>query len=62
MEVPEILRSGDHGRVASWRTQMSIERTRRVRPDLYARWSQAAAGGRSKASDRAAGQIDDDND
>lgn len=62
MEVPEILRSGDHGRVASWRTQMSIERTRRVRPDLYARWSQAAAGGRSKASDRTAGQIDDDND
>jgi tRNA (guanine37-N1)-methyltransferase len=43
MDVPEILRSGDHGRVAAWRRERAIERTRRVRPDLYARWR--AAGG-----------------
>lgn len=37
MTVPAILRSGDHGRVAAWRRRQAIERTRRVRPDLWAR-------------------------
>jgi tRNA (guanine37-N1)-methyltransferase len=41
MDVPPILRSGDHGRVAMWRAQQAQERTRRVRPDLYARWQRA---------------------
>lgn len=34
LEVPDILRSGDHGAVARWRHQQAVERTRRVRPDL----------------------------
>lgn len=34
-EVPPILLSGDHGRVAEWRRQQRIERTRERRPDLY---------------------------
>jgi tRNA (guanine37-N1)-methyltransferase len=34
LEVPEVLRSGNHGAVASWRRRRSIERTREVRPDL----------------------------
>jgi len=33
-EVPEILRSGDHGKVARWRRKQSILRTRRRRLDL----------------------------
>lgn len=33
-EVPQVLRSGDHGAVAAWRREKQIERTRRVRPDL----------------------------
>jgi len=33
-EVPEVLRSGDHGRVARWRLAQALERTRRLRPDL----------------------------
>jgi tRNA (guanine37-N1)-methyltransferase len=33
-EVPPVLRSGDHGAVARWRHEQSLERTRRVRPDL----------------------------
>jgi tRNA (guanine37-N1)-methyltransferase len=33
-EVPEILRSGDHGAIARWRRDQAIERTRQVRPDL----------------------------
>jgi tRNA (guanine37-N1)-methyltransferase len=32
--VPEILRSGDHGRIAAWRREQSLERTRSRRPDL----------------------------
>ncbi len=34
MEAPEILLSGDHGRIAAWRRQQAIERTRERRPDL----------------------------
>jgi tRNA (guanine37-N1)-methyltransferase len=32
--VPEVLRSGDHGRVARWRRAMALRRTRERRPDL----------------------------
>ncbi len=34
MKVPEILLSGDHGKIAQWRHQQSLERTRKNRPDL----------------------------
>ena len=34
MEVPEVLRSGDHARIASWRRAESERRTRERRPDL----------------------------
>lgn len=33
-EVPEILRSGDHARIARWRRQQSLLRTGARRPDL----------------------------
>ena len=36
LEVPPILRGGDHGAVAAWRHEQAIERTRRQRPDLLA--------------------------
>jgi tRNA (guanine37-N1)-methyltransferase len=32
--VPEVLLSGDHGRVDKWRAEQRLERTRRRRPDL----------------------------
>jgi tRNA (guanine37-N1)-methyltransferase len=35
-EVPEILRSGDHARVARWRRAQALHRTVRSRPDLIA--------------------------
>lgn len=38
LEVPAILRSGDHGAIARWRFAQQRERTRQRRPDLYARW------------------------
>jgi tRNA (guanine37-N1)-methyltransferase len=34
MEVPEVLLSGDHGRIEAWRDEKRIEKTRRRRPDL----------------------------
>jgi tRNA (guanine37-N1)-methyltransferase len=34
LEVPAVLRSGDHGAIAAWRHERSLERTRAVRPDL----------------------------
>jgi len=35
--VPDVLRSGDHGRVAAWRRAESLVRTLRRRPDLLGR-------------------------
>jgi tRNA (guanine37-N1)-methyltransferase len=32
--VPDILVSGDHAKVARWRRQQALQRTRRRRPDL----------------------------
>ncbi len=32
--VPEVLRSGDHGKVEEWRKQQRLERTQERRPDL----------------------------
>ena len=34
-KVPEILLSGDHAKVDAWRLKQSIERTKKLRPDLY---------------------------
>ena len=34
MEVPAVLLSGDHGKVAVWRREQSLRRTARLRPDL----------------------------
>lgn len=36
--VPEILLSGDHGKVDAWRLAQSLERTRQRRPDLYEKY------------------------
>lgn len=33
-DVPEVLLSGDHARIAEWRKQQALERTRQRRPDL----------------------------
>lgn len=35
-EVPDVLRSGDHGRVGRWRHAVALARTARARPDLFA--------------------------
>lgn len=34
IDAPEVLLSGDHGKIARWRRDQSLERTQRVRPEL----------------------------
>jgi len=36
-QVPEVLVSGDHARIARWRRQQALLRTRQRRPDLLAK-------------------------
>jgi len=40
--IPEVLRSGDHAKIAAWRLQRSQADTRSRRPDLWQRHSDAA--------------------
>lgn len=49
-EVPEVLRSGDHARVAAWRRAQALARTVARRPDLV-----AARGGLTPAERRLLG-------
>ena len=42
LDVPEVLLSGHHGRVARWRRDRALERTARRRPDLLERLDPAA--------------------
>ncbi len=35
MEVPDVLVSGDHGRIDAWRIEQAQQRTRSRRPDLW---------------------------
>jgi tRNA (guanine37-N1)-methyltransferase len=39
--IPEVLRSGDHAKIAAWRKAKAIEDTRLRRPDLIARHGDA---------------------
>jgi tRNA (guanine37-N1)-methyltransferase len=52
--IPEVLRSGDHAKIAAWRKARAIEDTRLRRPDLYERH-----GGVSQASPSGARQRDE---
>jgi len=56
--VPDVLRSGDHGRIARWRRLMSLWRTWQRRPDLLEtadltpeeqKWTDAFRQGRTPA-------------
>ena len=40
--IPEVLRSGDHAKIARWRLERSEQDTRLRRPDLWQRHSDAA--------------------
>ena len=40
--IPEVLRSGDHAKIAAWRHDMALRETRLRRPDLMSRHGGAA--------------------
>jgi len=39
MKVPDVLRSGDHKKIAKWREEMSFERTKERRPDMIEKFN-----------------------
>ena len=53
--IPEVLRSGDHAKIAAWRKARSEEDTRLRRPDLWERHTdardQSASGARHETKD-----------
>ncbi len=53
--IPEVLRSGDHAKIAAWRRQRSEHDTRLRRPDLWERHTgarvQSASGARHEDQD-----------
>lgn len=55
--VPEVLRSGDHGRVARWRRAQALRRTLDRRPDLI-----ATRGGLTDAERKLLAEFDPDGD
>jgi tRNA (guanine37-N1)-methyltransferase len=55
--IPEVLRSGDHAKIAAWRHQRAVEDTRLRRPDLIERH-----GGASQAPPSGARQRDEGED
>ena len=54
--IPEVLRSGDHAKIAAWRKARSDIDTRLRRPDLWERHEdarvQSASGARTKTKDK----------
>src|SRR5690606_14997275 len=38
MEVPEILRSGNHAKIEEWRLKQAEEKTKQVRPDIWQKY------------------------
>lgn len=42
--IPDVLRSGDHAKIAAWRRQRAAEDTRERRPDLWERYDLAGGG------------------
>ncbi|WP_137391874.1 tRNA (guanosine(37)-N1)-methyltransferase TrmD [Rhodoligotrophos defluvii] len=43
-EIPEVLLSGDHGRIERWRREQAIALTRCRRPELHAEWLGRSGG------------------
>ena len=50
--IPEVLRSGDHARIAAWRKSMAETDTRLRRPDLWERHEGARVGSPSGAHEK----------
>jgi tRNA (guanine37-N1)-methyltransferase len=44
MKVPDVLMSGHHLKIKQWRHEQRIEKTKRIRPDLYNRFCEQSRG------------------
>ena len=53
LEIPEVLLSGDHARIAAWRKQQRLTTTRERRPDLWEAWlaNSQAKGAKARGED-----------
>ena len=61
LDVPEVLRSGDHGRIARWRRTQSLLRTASRRPDMFAAYPSEQLDKKDRAAlDEAGFQITPD--
>ena len=63
-QVPGILLSGDHGKVAAWRKKESYKRTMRRRPDMFAKFdeSQLTTKAEKKVLQQAKEELAQEND
>ena len=52
LDIPEVLLSGDHAKIAAWRRQMRDDTTRERRPDLWDANRQLTTKGRLKPDER----------
>ena len=46
MVIPEILKTGNHKKISDWRLKKSIEKTKKVRPELYKLFMMKNKGGK----------------
>ncbi|NPA33934.1 MAG: tRNA (guanosine(37)-N1)-methyltransferase TrmD [Chlorobi bacterium] len=44
LKVPDVLRSGNHAKIAEWQWEQALERTKQRRPDLYQKFLEKARG------------------
>jgi tRNA (guanine37-N1)-methyltransferase len=52
LEVPAVLQSGDHARIARWQRESALRRTAQRRPDLLARiWAELSPAERATVRD-----------
>lgn len=59
MAIPEVLTSGDHGKVAAWRQERSLQDTRLWRPDLIDRSSPSGASNLPRNEGKRSGRTPD---
>jgi tRNA G37 N-methylase TrmD len=57
MTVPDILLSGDHGKIAAWRREQSLRRTQARRPDLIQGADEGGHGGRQVKKTSGQGNV-----
>lgn len=58
MPIPEVLKGGNHAAIALWRLREAMDRTKRLRPDLWERFLATRLGKLDRPSQWAAWQVE----